>query len=74
MGIVICKVIAAIGLLMFGTAGISHILVSIKHRRRNYISIDTKTWFWSISLLVFDFCAIGGAIYLVVSAFTAIKR
>ena len=55
---------------MFGTAGISAIFGGIKNRRQNNISIDTKTWFWSISLLVVDVCAIGGAIYLVVSAFT----
>ena len=69
MGIVIGKVIGAIILLMFGTAGIFAIFGGIKHRRRNDISIDSKTWLWSISLLVLDFCAIGGAIYLVVSAF-----
>ena len=70
MGIVIGKVIGAIVLLMFGTAGISAIFGGIKQRRRNGISIGTKTWFWSISLLVLDFCAIGGGIYLAVSALT----
>jgi len=70
MGIVILKVIGIILLLMFGIAGISTILGGIKQRRRNDISIGTKTWLWSISLLVLDFCAIGGAIYLVVSLFT----
>ena len=70
MWIVIGKIIGAIVLLMFGTAGISAIFGGIKYRRRNDIQIGTKTWFWSISLLVLDFCAIGGAIYLVVSVFT----
>jgi len=70
MLVVIGKVIGAIVLIMFGTAGISAILGGIKYRRRNDISIGTKTWFWLISLLVLDFCAIGGGIYLGVSAFT----
>ena len=71
MWIVIGKVIGAIVLLMFGTAGISAILGrgGIPERLRIGIRVDAKTWFWSISLLVLDFCAIGGAIYLVVSAF-----
>jgi hypothetical protein len=72
MWIVIGKVIGAIVLLMFGTAGISAILGrgGIPDRLRVGIPIDTKTWFWSISLLVLAFCAIGGGIYLAVSAFT----
>ncbi len=71
MGIVIAKVIGAIVLLMFGAAGISAILGhgGIPDRLRMGIQVDAKTWFWSISLLVLDFCAIGGAIYLIVSAF-----
>ena len=71
MLVVIGKVIGAIVLLIFGIAGISAILGrgGIPDRLKTGIPVDTKTWFWAISLLILDFCAIGGAIYLVVSTF-----
>lgn len=69
--IVIGKVVGAIILFLFGSAGISAILGrgGIPDRLRVSIPVDATTWIWALLLLILDFSAIGGSIYLIVSIF-----